>query len=215
MRIAQVAPLYESVPPKYYGGTERIVSYLTRRWSPRGTRSRCLPAETPSRRPPGFPVQAVAEAGSCAAWTRWPPRAHAGAGVSDAGRVRRGSLPHRLHALPLSRRHAFNHLTTLHGRLDLPDLVRLHREFADMPWSRSRPPSANRCAGPTGRARCITACPRNLYRFQPEPGGYLAFLGRISPENEWTGPSKSPAGWASHSRSRPRWTGPTRTTSSR
>ena len=38
MRIAQVAPLYESVPPKYYGGTERVVSYLTEEWFARVTR---------------------------------------------------------------------------------------------------------------------------------------------------------------------------------
>ena len=42
MRIAQVAPLYESVPPKYYGGTERVVSYLTEELVATGPRSDAL-----------------------------------------------------------------------------------------------------------------------------------------------------------------------------
>ena len=48
MRIAQVAPLFESVPPKLYGGTERVVSYLTENSYARATTSRCLPVAIPS-----------------------------------------------------------------------------------------------------------------------------------------------------------------------
>ncbi len=83
---------------------------------------------------------------------------------------------------PLSRRHAFNHLTTLHGRLDLPDLVRLHREFADMPLVSISTAQREPMRWANWQGTVHHGLPANLYRFQPEPGGYLAFLGRISPE---------------------------------
>jgi glycosyltransferase involved in cell wall biosynthesis len=83
---------------------------------------------------------------------------------------------------PLSRRLASTHVTTLHGRLDLPDLVPLYREYGDMPvvsisHSQREPiPWAN------WQATIHHGLPRDLYRFRERPGRYLAFLGRISPE---------------------------------
>jgi glycosyltransferase involved in cell wall biosynthesis len=83
---------------------------------------------------------------------------------------------------PLSRRQAITDITTLHGRLDIPDLVPLYREFRDMPVisisnaQRTPLPWAN------WQATIYHGLPVELYRFRAEPGSYLAFLGRISPE---------------------------------
>ena len=74
------------------------------------------------------------------------------------------------------------HVTTLHGRLDLPELVPLYREFTDMPVvsisDAQRVPLPD--AGWTGTV--YHGLPARAVRFHPGPGQYLAFLGRISPE---------------------------------
>jgi glycosyltransferase involved in cell wall biosynthesis len=73
-------------------------------------------------------------------------------------------------------------VTTLHGRLDIPDLVPLYQEFREMPvisisnGQREPLPWAN------WQATVYHGLPADIYRFHPEPGNYLAFLGRISPE---------------------------------
>src|ERR1051325_2313086 len=83
---------------------------------------------------------------------------------------------------PLSRRELITQVTTLHGRLDIPDLVPLYQEFHDMPvisisnGQREPLPWAN------WQATVYHGLPRDLYRFRPGAGRYLAFLGRISPE---------------------------------
>ncbi len=83
---------------------------------------------------------------------------------------------------PLSRRHLFPHITTLHGRLDIPDLEPLYNEFEEIPvvsisLAQQRPlPHAN-WAG-----NVYHGLPPNLFTLQDKPDGYLAFLGRISPE---------------------------------
>ena len=83
---------------------------------------------------------------------------------------------------PVSRRIDVPQVTTLHGRLDIPDLVPLYREFKDMPVvsisddQRKPLPDAN------WQATIHHGLPQDLLDFQPEPDDYLAFLGRISPE---------------------------------
>ena len=83
---------------------------------------------------------------------------------------------------PLSRRSRTPTLTTLHGRLDLPDLVPLYREYADMPLvsisdaQREPIPRAN------WRATIHHGIPAGIARLYPNPGRYLAFVGRVSPE---------------------------------
>jgi len=83
---------------------------------------------------------------------------------------------------PLSRRSHTPTLTTLHGRLDLPDLVPLYREYADMPLvsisdaQREPIPRAN------WRATIHHGIPAGIARLYPNPGRYLAFVGRVSPE---------------------------------
>ena len=183
MRIARVAPLYESVPPKYYGGTERVVSYLTEELMRQGhevTLFASGDSETNAR--------LVA---ACRRSLRLDKRyqgqmAHHFVMLERVfQRADEFDIIHfhvdYLH-FPLSRREAVTHVTTLHGRLDIPDLVPLYQEFREMPvisisnGQREPLPWAN------WQATVYHGLPVDIYRFHPEPGSYLAFLGRISPE---------------------------------
>src|SRR5262249_59887417 len=133
MRIAQVAPLYESVPPKLYGGTERVVYYLTE----------CLVER-------GHDVTLFASGDSSTSATLFPC-------CQRALRLASSIQPHAHHVLmleqlyqiadqfdiihfhcdflhfPLSRRQITPHVTTLHGRLDIPDLIPIYEEFREVP----------------------------------------------------------------------------------
>ncbi len=183
MRIAQVAPLSESVPPKQYGGTERIVSYLTEELVRQGhdvtlfasgdsvTRARLVAPCRRSLRLSDGCIDRMAH--------------HVLMLEQVSQRVHEFDMVHYhidyLH-FPLSRRALIPHVTTLHGRLDIPDLVPLYEQFRDMPVlsisnaQREPLPSAN------WQATIYHGLPEDLFRFRPKPGRYLAFLGRTSPE---------------------------------
>jgi glycosyltransferase involved in cell wall biosynthesis len=83
---------------------------------------------------------------------------------------------------PLSRRTRARHITTLHGRLDLPELTAVYRQFPDMPLVSIS--DAQREPVPWARwlATVYHGVPEHLYYFHERPGSYLAFIGRISPE---------------------------------
>jgi glycosyltransferase involved in cell wall biosynthesis len=83
---------------------------------------------------------------------------------------------------PLARRCSTPSVTTMHGRLDLPELQPVFREFSEMPLVSIS--DAQRIPLPWSNwvATVQHGLPRDLYRFHPTPGKYLAFLGRISPE---------------------------------
>jgi glycosyltransferase involved in cell wall biosynthesis len=183
VRIAQVSPLYESVPPKYYGGTERVVSYLTEELVRAGhevtlfasgdsvTRARLI---APCRRSLRLDRSAVDHLAH-----------HILELETVFQRAQEFDIVHfhidYLH-FPLSRRCGVPHVTTLHGRLDLPDLQPLYNEFRDMPVISI----SHAQRQPLPQARWIATIhhgiPTDLYRFRPQHGSYLAFLGRISPE---------------------------------
>ena len=182
MRIAQVAPLYESVPPKFYGGTERVVSYLTEELVRQGhevTLFASGDSETKARLVAG-----------CQRSLRLDKRcqdqlAHHFVMLEHVfQRAAEFDIIHfhvdYLH-FPFSRREAVTHVTTLHGRLDIPDLVPLYQKFRDLPvisisnGQREPLPWAN------WQGTVHHGLP-DVYHFRQKPGSYLAFLGRISPE---------------------------------
>jgi glycosyltransferase involved in cell wall biosynthesis len=183
MRIAQVAPLFESVPPKYYGGTERVVSYLTEELVRQGHEVTLFAS--------GDSVTKAHLVAACRRSLRLDKhcmdrlshqilmleRVFQRAGEFDIVHFHVDYLH-----FPLSRREQLTHVTTLHGRLDIPDLVLLYHEFRDMPvisisnGQREPLPWAN------WQATVYHGIPADMYRFRGEPGTYLAFLGRVSPE---------------------------------
>jgi len=184
MKIAQIAPLMESVPPRLYGGTERIVSYLTDELVRLGHEV-TLFASADS--------VTAAELVSCASIAL-----RLDANVCDAtpyymlmlDRVRRLAeefdLLHfhidQFH-FPLFRQMADRTVTTLHGRQDVPDLKPLYLGFGEMPLVSIS--TAQR--RPIGNANFVGTIhhgiPASLHTpiYNPR-GGYVAFLGRISPE---------------------------------
>jgi len=182
MKIAQISPLMESVPPTFYGGTERIVSYLT---------------EELVRQ--GHEVTLFASGGSktAAELVASAPKPLRLAQVRDPSPYNVLQLEHvrqriddfdilHFHTdhthLPMVRSLAAPAVTTMHGRLDFPELSPLFREFDETPLvsisaHQRRPLAANFVATvPHG-------LPRDLYSLSREAtGGYLAFLGRICPD---------------------------------
>jgi glycosyltransferase involved in cell wall biosynthesis len=183
MRIAQVAPLYESVPPKLYGGTERVVSYLTEELVRLGhevTLFASGDSETTAKLVAPCP-RALWRDDSC----RETLPHHLGLLELVFDDVSRFDVIHfhcdYLH-FPLLRRHPCASVTTLHGRLHVPDLAGLFQEYPEVPLvsisdSQRRPiPRAN------WQATIHHGLPRDLHTFREGPGDYLVFLGRISPE---------------------------------
>jgi glycosyltransferase involved in cell wall biosynthesis len=182
MKIAQIAPLYESVPPRLYGGTERVVSYLT---------------EELVRL--GHDVTLFASGDSTTA-------AKLEKGCESALRLKNTKEPIAHHVVMLDKvlERAFEFdvlhfhmdyihfpavrnlrlpaVTTLHGRLDSPDLEPLFQRFDRLPLvsisqSQRRPLGTVNWAG-----NVYHGLPTNLCQPNGTPGDYLAFLGRMSPE---------------------------------
>ena len=183
MKIAQIAPLWESVPPKLYGGTERIVSYVTEELIRQGhdvTLFASGDSQTLARLWAACPHSFRSETGLV---NRDAPlilmQEHA-LGV-EAGKFDIIHSHLDFVSFPLSRRCTTPVLTTLHGRLDLPELVPIYQEYADMPVvsisdaQRLPLPNAN------WQGTVYHGLP-DLYHFHPNPGSYLAYLGRICPE---------------------------------
>jgi glycosyltransferase involved in cell wall biosynthesis len=83
---------------------------------------------------------------------------------------------------PLSRRTGIANVTTLHGRLDIPDLVPLYEEFREMPVVSISNSQREPLSWANWQGTVYHGLPLDLYRYQDQPGDYLAFLGRISPE---------------------------------
>jgi glycosyltransferase involved in cell wall biosynthesis len=184
MRIAQVAPLAESVPPRFYGGTERVVSYLTEELVRLGhdvTLFASGDSRTSARLVPCCPtaLRMNPQVIDCMPHT-----------VVMLDEVRRRADEFdviHFHAdyfhFPLFRDISSRTVTTLHGRLDLPDLLPLFRAFPSAPLV-SISDDQRRPLPPVNWTGTVPhGLPRDLLPFEPRPGeGYLAFLGRISPE---------------------------------
>jgi glycosyltransferase involved in cell wall biosynthesis len=182
LRIAQISPLYESVPPKLYGGTERVVHFLTEALVDLG-----------------HDVTLFASGDSTT-------RAELIAGSPEALRLSRCADPIAPHyammeevfaraddfdvlhfhtdyfGYSLARRQTVPYVTTMHGRLDTPELEPIFSTFSDAPLisisdSQRHPhPRAN------WQGTVYHGLPRDLYRPVDAHAGYLAFVGRISPE---------------------------------
>ena len=183
MKIAQIAPLWESVPPRLYGGTERVVSYLTEELVRQGhevTLYASGDSQTTARLKPACANALRLNKGLV---NRDAPlilmQEQALGAEADQYDIIHSHLDFL--SFPMSRRCPTPVLTTLHGRLDLPELVPMFREYADMQLvsisnaQRQPLPDAN------WQATVYHGLP-DLYMFQPTPGKYLAYLGRICPE---------------------------------
>lgn len=184
MRIAQVAPLYESVPPKLYGGTERVVSYLTDELVKQGhdvTLYASGDSETTAR------LRAMCnEALRLQGDKITDPMAHHFAMIEQVSRdASEFDLIHfhidYLH-FPVTRRERLRAVTTLHGRLDISDLVPLYREFREMNLVSISNDQRKPLPWANWIATVYHGLPEGLLKPVFASGKYLAFIGRISPE---------------------------------
>ncbi|ARO34202.1 glycosyltransferase family 1 protein (plasmid) [Rhizobium sp. NXC14] len=184
MKIAQIAPLAESVPPKLYGGTERIVSYLTDELVRQGHQVALFAS--------GDSVTDAKLVACSRIALRLNPavRDHVPHHIAMLEEVRRRA--HEFDVLhfhidllhfPLIMDFADRTVTTLHGRLDLPDLRTFYQAFPDIPLvsisnNQRQPMPPVNWAGTVYHGLSDEILP-----FTAKPkGNYLAFLGRISPE---------------------------------
>src|SRR5690349_17082419 len=183
MRIAQVAPLYESVPPQFYGGTERVVSWLTEELVRQGHDVTLFAS--------GDSVTAAKLVAPCRRALRLDASCQDQLAVHllllelvfrDPGRF---DVIHfhcdYLH-LPFSRRQRCTHVTTLHGRLDIPELVPLYREYRGVPVISISDAQRRPLPWLNWQGTVYHGLPPELHPFHEGPGRYLAFLGRVSPE---------------------------------
>lgn len=185
MRIAQIAPLYEAVPPKQYGGTERVVANLSDELVRQG-----------------HDVTLYASADSITQATLAPVRERAlrldpepswdlPAHITMLEQVRReadGFDVLHFHTdcmhMPIFRDQAGKTVTTLHGRLDMKDLKPFSATFRNFPLVSISDHQRQPLASANWIGTVYHGLPADRYAFTAEPkdGGYLAFLGRISPE---------------------------------
>jgi glycosyltransferase involved in cell wall biosynthesis len=183
MRIAQIAPLAEAVPPKLYGGTERVVSWLTEQLVADGhdvTLFASGDSKTSAKLVPCVPQGLRLSGIHC----------HIASHIVMLERVRRRADQFDIihfhvdllqHALFQNMAHKC--VTTLHGRLDLPDYHPIYRAFPHMPLvsisddqRTPMPPNVN------WLTTVHHGLPASVCPFNPRGGDYLAFLGRIAPE---------------------------------
>jgi glycosyltransferase involved in cell wall biosynthesis len=190
MRIAQIAPLYERVPPKLYGGTERIISYLTEELVRQGHEVTLFAS--------GDSKTSATLVRCCDMALRLNPS------ISDPlpyhiimleevrQRIDQFDILHFhidfLHA-PIVRDLAHRTVSTHHGRLDSPDVAAFYGYFPELPlvavsWDQRKYLHRANWVGTVHHG-----LPRDVLPFHPKAaGGYLAFLGRISPEK---GPNRA------------------------
>jgi glycosyltransferase involved in cell wall biosynthesis len=182
MRIAQVAPLAESVPPEGYGGTERVVSYLTEELVRLGhevTLFATADSETSADLEPMSPRGARSDPDLDAHLfeTRMLAEAYRRADEFDIIHCHTDYL-----GLPLAEHVGTPTMVTLHGRLDLPGVSTVLRNFPDVAYVSISDSQRSPVPDIHWVATVHHGLPKRLYTFQPESGDYLLFLGRICPE---------------------------------
>jgi len=183
LRIAVVSPLHESVPPRLYGGTERVVSHLTEELVRLGhdvTLFATADSVTRAKLQPMAPMGLRLNP-DC----RDPLAPHV-AMVHDVVELADGFDVVHFHIdyvhFPSARLAALPSLTTLHGRLDIPDLVPLFRRYPDMRLVSISDAQRKPMPWASWLGTVHHGLPRTLLAPGRGDGGYLAFLGRISPE---------------------------------
>jgi glycosyltransferase involved in cell wall biosynthesis len=184
VKIAQITPLYESVPPRLYGGTERVVAHLCDALVDQGHETVLFASADAKTK-----AELVAVRDQAIRLDPAPLKSDLAAHMAMLSEVRRRADDFDILHFHVDMIHfpffediAERTLTTLHGRLDMKDLSGVYACWPTFPLvsisddQRKPLPMAN-WAGTVHHGM-----PADLYRFSPNSGGYLAFLGRMSPE---------------------------------
>jgi glycosyltransferase involved in cell wall biosynthesis len=183
MRIAQISPLYESVPPKLYGGTERVVYNLTEELIARGHDVTLFASgdSVTNARLRSVCKNALRMDDDCID----PIIYH----YTMMEMVEKESPEFDIiHAhidymyFPIMRRSKNLYITTLHGRLDIPELEPLFREYSEIPLVSISDSQRKPVPGSNWMGTVYHGLPLDLYTFNRTGGNYLVFVGRVSPE---------------------------------
>ena len=184
LRIAQVTPLYEAVPPKLYGGTERVVAHLTDALVDLGhdvtlfasadaqTRARLVPVRDQAIRLDPSPLKSDLAS-------------HMSMLAEVLDRVEEFDVIHfhtDMIQFPMFQAWASKTLTTLHGRLDMKDLAGVYSRWSDYALISISDDQRRPLAFANWQATVHHGMPAEIYEFSAQSDGYFAFLGRISPE---------------------------------
>lgn len=184
MKIAQVTPLYEAVPPKLYGGTERVVAHLTDALVDLGhdvtlfasadaqTRARLVPVRDQAIRLDPAPLKS-----DLASHMTMLAEVLQRADDFDVIHFHTDMIH-----FPFFRKCADKTLTTLHGRLDMKDLPEVYARWPEFGLVSISDDQRRPLASANWKATVHHGMPAEQYVFSPKSQGYLAFLGRISPE---------------------------------
>jgi glycosyltransferase involved in cell wall biosynthesis len=185
MKIAQISPLYESVPPRLYGGTERVVAHLCDALVEEGHDVTLFAAADAQTR-----AHLVAVRDQAMRLDAAPLKSDVAAHLRMLHEVKRRTahfdIMHfhidMMH-FPMFEQHAHKSITTLHGRLDIKDLPSIYERWPSF----GLVSISDHQRQPLSSANWLATVPHGLpiahYSFTVRPaGGYLAFLGRISPE---------------------------------
>jgi glycosyltransferase involved in cell wall biosynthesis len=184
LRVAQIAPLYESVPPKLYGGTERVVSYVTEELVRRGHEVTLFAAgdsQTRANLAPGCP-QALRLMGKpeLGASLQLAMLAEVFESARDSFDIVHSHIDYW--SFPFARLTGVPTVSTMHGRLDIPDLHPVYRRFPEAALVSISDSQRAPLAHMNWVDTVYHGMPRDLLRFNERSGKYLAFIGRISPE---------------------------------
>ena len=184
MKIAQVAPLYEAVPPRLYGGTERVVAHLTDALVELGHEVTLFASGEAQTKARLVPVRDQAIRLDPA-----PFKSDLAAHLTQLAEVRRRADQFDVIHFHTDMMHfaffdgmAAKTVTTLHGRLDLKDLAGVYQRWSRFPLVSISDDQRRPLPWANWAATVHHGMAADLYRYQPKSEGYLAFLGRISPE---------------------------------
>src|SRR6202011_1468875 len=183
MKIAQVAPLYESVPPKLYGGTERVVAYLTDELVRRGHEVKLFASGDSSV---ATNIESTHPAALRATGlVQWGSSLHLPMLSEVFDNAQRFDVIHchlDYWSFPFTRLTATPCLTALHGRLDIKELLDVYRYYSDTPVVSISDAQREPLPELNWLGTVHHGLPPDQLTFHPNPGKYLAFLGRIAPE---------------------------------
>ncbi len=183
MRIAQIAPLYERIPPKLYGGTERTVSYITEELVRRGhdvTLFAAGDAQTSAKLRPACP-QALRLAGKqeLGAYLQLPMLSDVYENADDFDVIHTHIDYWSFAFAPFVKTPT---VSTMHGRLDIEDLKPVYSRYQNVPLVSISDSQRTPLPFMNWVSTVYHGLPRDLLTYSKGPGKYLAFLGRISPE---------------------------------
>jgi len=184
LRIAQVAPLYERIPPELYGGTERVVSYVTEELVRRGHQVTLFASgdsQTGAQLAPGCPASLrLAGKPELGIPLQLPMLSDVYENAASRFDVIHSHID--FWSFPFAQQNIVPTVATMHGRLDVEEYHPIYARYRGVPLVSIS--DAQRAPLPLMNwiDTIHHGLPRDLLRFRPDPGKYLAFLGRISPE---------------------------------